>query len=134
MKNYNKQADQFLADTGTTLTIIEAVPQKTPLWAKKGEKHGTHYSVTLENKNHRYTFDFWDSIANKEKNIKPEAYEILACLSPLYEDSFEEFCDSFGYDIDSITAEKTYKACVDQDRNLRKLFTHAEIEKLTEIQ
>lgn len=179
--DYKKQAEDFLQSTATTLEIIEAVPQKSPLWTKKNEKHGIHYSITLKNARHSYTFDYWDSIAKKEKlelaeeainrgyesshahalrdwfiekkinitymryrgekeiikavkdYIKPTAYDILACLSPLYEDNFEDFCSSMGYDSDSITAEKTYNACIEQDRNLRKLFTHSEIDSLAEI-
>lgn len=66
--------------------------------------------------------------------LKPTAYDVLACLSPLYEDTLEDFCSSYGYDADSRTAERIFNACKEQDRNLRKLFTHAEIDQLTEIQ
>lgn len=66
--------------------------------------------------------------------IKPSSYDVLACLSPLYEDTLENFCSNFGYDEDSRLAEATFNACREQDRNLRKLFTHDQIEKLTEIQ
>jgi len=177
---YLEQAQKFLTDTNTTLTVIKSVPQKAPLWDKDG-KHGIYYSCTLENKNHKYTFDFWDSIANAEyleyaikckelrstnnpygdkvfellkenkmgvgmlrlqydrliesveEAIKPNAYDILACLSPLYEDNFKDFTDSFGYDSDSITALKIFEACKEQDRNLRKLWDRSELEALTEI-
>lgn len=178
--DYNKQAEEFLGKTKTTLTITKAEQQKSPLWAKEGERHGINYTCTLENKNHKYTFDFWDSIGNRElieaiqsykvgsffqdsehfravdllqKNgikahtlrtkeakeaemarLKPSPYDILTCLSPLYEDTLEEFCDAMGYDQDSKTAEKVYRACIEQDRNLRKLFSHAEMELLAEIQ
>jgi len=177
---YTKQARKFLTDTGTTLEIVEAIPQKAPLWAKKGERHGINYTVTLQNERAKYTFDFWDSIANSEiieaiKNIKrlsfqedskhyqaerflqskginwrtvrtpeqknkkiaeymPNEYDILACLSPLYEDTLEDFYSAFGYEEDSITALKTFDACKEQDRNLRKLFTLDELEALNEIQ
>lgn len=67
------------------------------------------------------------------KKLSPTAYDVLACLSPLQEDTLEEFCASFGYDVDSITALKTFDACREQDRNLRKLFTIDELEKLSEI-
>lgn len=180
MKNneYTAQAEKFLTDTETTLSIVEAVPQRDPLWAKKGEKHGIQYSVTLKNARGEYTFDFWNSIVNREileaiDNIKgaswdnervqaerilekncinwkyiqhskdrkeelkkkyiPNAYDILACLSPLYEDTFEDFCWSYCYDTDSITAQKTFDACREQDRMLRKLFSPDELEALNEI-
>ena len=182
MNDYNKQAKDFLAKTNTTLKIELATPQKSPLWVKKGEKHGFHYSITLENKNAKYTFDFWNSIKNREiieaiqavnfchsiesntaehilrneaglkaeeiKNLyykkekklaliekyTPTEYDILACLSPLYEDNLEDFASTFGYDSDSITALKIFEACKEQDRNIRKLWDREEIEALTEIQ
>jgi len=182
MNEYEKQAEDFLKETKTTLSITLADPQKKPIWAKDGEKHGLNYTCTLKNEQGTYTFDFWNSIKNREiieaignlkrsifrdnehfraerilekagfktieinglsygketreqaiKKLEPKAYEILACLSPLYEDTLEDFCSSFGYDNDSITALKTFEACKEQDRNLRKLFTREELERLTEI-
>lgn len=65
--------------------------------------------------------------------VKPSEYDILACLSPMYEDTFEDFCGSFGYDTDSRTAEDTYKRCIEKDRQLHKLFTHEQLEQLAEI-
>lgn len=197
MNEYKKQAEDFLHDTETSLTVIEAVPQKDPLWTKKGEKHGINYSVTLKNKRHTYVFDFWGSIADLEKLelaeraetrgiysseyfaikdwcneqatqtvpgiikgntatigiqkeytanrwlknvvetvkilIKPKAYDILACLNTLEEDTLEDFCSALGYDSDSITALNTFEACKEQDRQLRKLFTMDQLEKLNNI-
>jgi hypothetical protein len=143
--NYQKQAEDFLTATNTTLEVLKAAPQKSPLWAGSENipvrDHGINYSVTLKNNRHSYTFDFWGSIADADKirhgeghGTKPKAYDILACLSPLHEDNFKDFCRSFGYDTDSITGEKTYKACIEQDKNIKKLFTSEELELLTEIQ
>lgn len=191
--NYENQAKDFLRDTKTTLDIVEAIPQKKPLWSKVGEKHGINYSVTLKNAKHSYTFDFWGSIADAEilelareakergmfspeyyhikdwcrkeaketvpnmithgrgnnivagmwlKNvietvkvlITPTAYDVLACLTPLYEDNLEDFCDAFGYDADSITALRTFEAVKNQDYHLMKLFTSEEMERLANIQ
>jgi len=179
MNEYKKQAEDFLTKTNTTLEVKRAEPQKSPLWHKDGETHGIHYSVTLENNNAKYTFDFWDSIKNAEclemiekysderntgqkqrlieilkaediiigqytpkKTIMekidgvftPNAYSVLTCLDLLHEKSFQDFCDSFGYESDSRTAEKTYNAVMEQDRNLRKLFDRSELELLQEIQ
>lgn len=59
---YREQGAMFLSETNTTLEVIEAVPQTSPLWGKEGEKHGIKYSVTLKNARGSYTFDFWGSI------------------------------------------------------------------------
>lgn len=174
--DYNKQAIDFLQATGTTMEAVEAVPQTIPPWEPQtGLNSNQHikYSVTLKNKKHSYTFDFWGSVADYQKTtfasrndirgqlkldiiakakksfvmltneqiskilhdmVKPSEYDILACLSPMYEDTFGDFCASFGYDTDSRTAEETYKRCIEQDRQLHKLFTHEQLEKLSEIQ
>ena len=63
----------------------------------------------------------------------PSDYDILACLDPLHDNNFEDFCSSFGYDADSITAKGIYEKCLEQDSNLRKLFDRAELEQLQEI-
>lgn len=186
MNEYQKQAMEFLEATKTTLEVIEAVPQKKPIWAEDvkvpkntREMHGINYVVTLKNARGNYVFDFWGSIrdremlamaeekpdatsprfhhvakfileqtgqgiaynwktsrelANKVKEvIKPNAYDVLACLNPLYEETFEDFCASYGYDTDSIRALKTFEAVKEEDRQLRRLFTHEELEKLAEI-
>lgn len=169
-----------MTETGTTMEVVEAVPQKMPLWCKEGAKHGIQYAVTLKNARYSYTFDFWGSINDRDmleiaknieksgntsrpyffklkdflkseglpfgmsafghilvektkKAIEPNAYSVLACLDVLYSDTFEDFCAEFGYDVDSIKAEKTYRAMQEQDRALRRLFTTEHLEKLQEI-
>lgn len=144
---YQEQGELFLTATETTLEIVEAVPQKTPIWAKDG-KHGINYSVTLKNQHGQYTFDFWGSIADREKvanayargarnrvkeMVKPNAYNILTALHTMSEDNFEDFCSAFGYDTDSRLAEKTYNACMEQDNHMRRLFDRGELEALNSI-
>jgi len=195
-RKYQEQGNLFLEATRSTLEVVEAVPQKNPIWEKEPptKGRGINYSVTLKNPRGSYTFDYWGSIhdanmisraqkaqkagiysaeysaikdwcekqaaatvpkaisGNKRapydhlpqlwlKNavdtvkilIKPNAYDILTCLHPMSEDSFEDWCASLGYDSDSRTAERIYNACLEQDRMIRRLFTHDEIEALQEI-
>lgn len=65
--------------------------------------------------------------------IKPSAYDILTCMHVMTEDNFKDWCASFGYDDDSIKAERLYRACVEQDRRMMRLFTQDELEALNEI-
>ena len=174
MNEYIKQGQDFLKKTKTTCEIVLAEEQTAPIWAEGGE-HGLKYIITLSNDNGKYTFDFWDSIANSEAikllpeakkrgshcsehmqlerlfdgkrinlitpawekkikdSFKPSEYAVLACLSLLFEDNFEDFCDSYGYDRDSIKGFKTFEAVKEQDRNMRKLFNHEELELLEAI-
>ena len=64
----------------------------------------------------------------------PTAYDVLTCLTKNDPDTFEEFCDNFGYDKDSRKAEKTYFAVRDEFKEVRLLWTDEQIEKLQEIQ
>lgn len=68
-----------------------------------------------------------------EEVKSPGAYDILACMSPMYAETFEEFCGEFGYDEDSRSAFKTWKACKKENEALRMLFSEEELELLSEI-
>lgn len=71
------------------------------------------------------------------KNHKPSEYDILSCLDLLYADSFDEFCDEFGYNELPLSGHdasmKMYLSCKEQDKGLRKLFTSEQLEQLQEI-
>lgn len=80
-----------------------------------------------------------ESIRQHERAIKeatPSAYGVLACISGDVHcpNTFQEFCDEFGYDEDSRKAEKQFKACHAFAQKLRAFFTEQEIEELSEIQ
>jgi len=64
----------------------------------------------------------------------PSEYDILACLTKYSPGTFEDFYSEFGYDTDSRSAEKTYKAVLDEWVNIERLFNSEEIEMLQEIQ
>ena len=131
LSEYQIAALQFLRDTKTTLQVQKAVPQRAPLW---DGPHGIHYSITLENKRGAYTFDFWDSVANRESGEKLTEYDVLACLDTIDTSAtFADFCAMFGYDTDSITAMKTYNAVREQSDNLRRIFTRQQLQKLADI-
>jgi hypothetical protein len=123
--DYNKQANDFLHKYELNLSVREAIPQKTPLWHKDGERHGVNYFCSLSNKDGKhYSFDFWGSIHDLNTGKKPTAYDVLACLDTYSADStFEDFCDNYGYDIDSIKAMKTYEATQKQCRGLESILS-----------
>lgn len=130
LSEYQIQALKFLRDTSTKLDIVLAVPQRVARWTP----HGNHYSITLENKRGAYTFDFWDSLHNKENAKEPTAYDVLAAIGYGYiADTFREFCNEFGYSDDSITARDTYKAVKNEAENLKRIFTRSQLAKLAEI-
>jgi len=64
----------------------------------------------------------------------PNAYDILTCLTKYDPGSFADFCSEYGYDEDSRTAERTYRAVVKEYTKLCTLYSNAEMEEMAEIQ
>jgi len=154
--DYEKQAEKFLTDTNTT---FKAEFLKNGFHFADDKEPRDIYLITLSRGGREYKFNFGQSIKNsgntkrvssdgkdwkgkalrnydvKNKDFKePTAYEVLACLTKNEVESFEDFCASFGYDEDSRKAEKTYKAVLEEWKNVKMLFSDSEIDKLQEIQ
>lgn len=71
-------------------------------------------------------------IKNPNKKI-PSAYCILTAIIKSDPGSFENFCDEFGYNNDSISAMKTWQAVSEEWNNVESFFSRTEIEELQEI-
>ena len=89
---------------------------------------GHHYRVTLSRGCKRMTFDFWGS-----RQIG--AGSVLPCIAsdlhtPQY---FEDFCDEYGHERDSIKAKQTHTRCVRFAERLRGFFSDEEQEALCEL-
>lgn len=178
MTEYEKQAQDFLDATQTTITK-EFVKYDTYFEGDKDKRNIRQ--ITLTNKYGTYTFTYGDSVFNSDckenlpKDLKiykvalsnagihdkesykqnrhklklvnelslvryfhtlkihtPSDYDILACLD-VFDGDFQDFCDCFWYDNDSISANNIYKKVVEQSNGLRKIFDRKEIEMLQEI-
>lgn len=73
---------------------------------------------------------------NRPKLVKghaPTEYDILASLTKHDVGSFDDFCSEFGYNLDSRSAKKIYKAVVKEYNNVCKIWSDDEIEMLREI-
>ena len=146
ISSYEGKALEFLAKHGIHFRAVLAKVQKAPAWVKDGSAHGLQYRVTLSRKTRPggvnavhvspLPFDFWDSIAAKEKGEIPSAYDVLACISGDVHcpDTFADFCAEYGYGEDSRAALATFKRCAAFSRKFRAFFTEKEIEELSEIQ
>ena len=64
----------------------------------------------------------------------PTAYDILVCLTKYDPDTFEAFCENFGYDEDSRKAEKIYNAVVQEYLGVLRLWDEKELSILEAIQ
>lgn len=104
MSNYEEMANAFAEKTGTKLTVLYY--EYKPMWSEKQSRYVFKCRLTRGRKS--YTFEFGQSIANGSQ--EPTMYDVLACMSkPCGIDTFEDFCDEFGYDYDSRRAERTWK-------------------------
>ena len=125
---YDLQAEKFLKDTKTS---FKAKYYKFDLYFPNDKEEREIYKITLRNSKGSYTFTFGQSIANCGQ--EPTSYDVLAGLTSYDIGTFEDFCGEFGYDIDSRTAEKTYKAVYKEYKNLCRIFTPEELRLLAEI-
>jgi hypothetical protein len=89
------------------------------------------FKITLENDRHKYSFKFGQSIAQGLN--EPSKYDVLACLTKYEPETFKDFCNEYGYNEDSRTAEKTYKAVCKEYENVMQLWTEEERRFLNNI-
>jgi hypothetical protein len=65
---------------------------------------------------------------------EPTLYDVLTCLQKYDVGTFEDFCDIFGYNLDSILERKKaktiYKAVVKEFQAMERLFDSEELEVL----
>ena len=129
---YDIQADRFLIKNDLKLTI-------------KFKSYGKHfptdkedrniYSFKLYNKKTKksYSGAFGDSIHNTEQGNTPTNYSILSCLNEDYSTDFNDFCRNYGYDEDSRSAEKIYKAVQKETAGLKRVLNEDQLNELNSI-
>ena len=81
----------------------------------------------------RYVNNIHKDILLNPNFKQPSEYDVLACLTKYDPETFEDFCSNFGYEEDSLKAEKVYKAVVNEWHNVAMLWNDKEIEQLQEI-
>ena len=136
MNDYKQQAAEFLAKHGIKFSA-KLVNAKLPTRSTSETRKNNHFVVTLKNNNTQISFSFFDSENNfRAGKNELDAYSVLACCSSEYHcpETFEEFCNEFGYNEDSIKDKKTFDACKKQSAKLKKIFnTKKMVEDLMEI-
>ena len=92
-----------------------------------GRNHNNH-TVTVRNTEtgKKTSFDFWASLADPELSSEYDIINAFYCFvsdAIAGEMTFEDFCSDFGYDNDSMTAYKTWKACKRSAAKLSRITT-----------
>lgn len=118
MKDYRGIAEAFAQKHGISLQVIGEPEYKKYFADDKQERFV--FKMKLMRKGKSYTFSFGQSINNGA--AEPDMYDILACLTKYDPGTFEDFCGNFGYDTDSRSAERTYKAVCKEYKAVERLF------------
>jgi len=132
---YDKQANKFLKDTNTKFSIKYLKHDK---YFPDDKESRDIYRFRLTKDGKTYSGTFGQSINGSQKGEVPRPYEVLSSLGNNvghgeYQ-SFEEFCDTFGYDYNYKNAKKIYKAVEKERQGLNKLYSKEELDKLGENQ
>jgi len=127
MKNeYDIQAENFAKKYNVKLSIIGDPEYRKYFHTDKESRYVFKLRLCRDSK--QYTFSFGQSIlAGAEK---PGLYDVLSCLTKYDPESFSNFCSEFGYDEDSRTAERIYKAVCKEWQSVDRLFSDC----ITELQ
>jgi hypothetical protein len=133
-EQYEALTNKGLYNKGAYL-IANAIGLKMKIGESEYKKHFPTdkdnryvFKITLKKGGKQYTFNFGQSIS--EGSNEPTLYSVLSCLQKYDVGTFEDFCGDFGYDEDSRTAERTYKAVVKEFQAMERLFNSDELELL----
>lgn len=127
MREYDIQAKEFLRRANATITITYIDRRKNTDWGDTFER--PFFRVNITTPLGLYGFFFWGAVMDETVS----EYDVLSCLEKYDYGSFNNFCNEFGYDNDSIKAYRTYEKCISQYRSLCKIFTTKQMEELREI-
>ena len=138
---YSRQADNFCRKTGTTISIVyENTLRAREAWNDARISFGNvdKYRVTVKRDHKMFTIHFYGSIDMCEKNLRPDAYDILSCLAGDYFDgTIDDFVSEYGYEVNSWEdvkrIEKIYKAVCRETKSIKRLYDKDEIEMLLDI-
>jgi len=112
-----KTIKQFIKNNDIKMTVKKIDERKDIKW-----DDANHFKCTLKNGNQSISINFSQGYGIKND---PEIDSVLDALKIdfISQDlSFKDFCSEFGYSTDSISALKTYKACLKNTDKVKKLF------------
>lgn len=127
-----------------------ALPIKIDYVGKVNDKDWPHFlwNVVISHKNGFWTVPYktglglidkpkpskpWTTYLRGETPKKPTNSDIMYSIlldAAAGDQSFNDWCDDFGYDQDSMKAFKMYQACCEEGVNLKKTFTREQIEEM----
>lgn len=129
MKNYQLESDNLLKSMNV---VFSAEWVKFDIHFEGDKQKRNIYKCSFRRGGRSFSLMFGQSIAAGKKT--PTSYDVVSCLQKHDVGSFSDFCGEFGYDTDSRSAKKIYKAVCKEFAKVNDFFSDSEIEKLAEIQ
>ena len=126
--SYDLQAENFAKKHNVKLSIIGDPKYKKYFTGDEDSRYVFKLRLTRDGKS--YTFNFGQSIAAGAEY--PKLYDVLSCLTKYDPESFNNFCSEFGYDEDSRTVKRTYKAVCKEWEAVNRMFFDC-LDELQEI-
>ena len=136
MKNY------YFDDLGNFVGTFKNFKLKSQFindkpWNVNDHNYNNHkITVTNTETKKSISFEFWGSMMNPQINSKSDllgAFEAFLLDSIYGNYDFEEFCQSLGYNPDSIKDYKIYQACVKSYNKLEKISSITEAETIIDL-
>lgn len=137
MTDYEKQARDFLKNSGAKITICYKDTICGFPFDKADKNWHDKYTVTIRRNGKSYSFPFYNSAYATQRNERPTPYDVLACIEKYEPDGdVWDFANEYGYEIyDRKTFDnvnRIYKACSEQARKINRLFSDC-MDELIEI-
>ena len=87
--------------------------------------YANKYKCKISYQKRSGVFEYTDSVVNTTEGREPEIKDVLYCLVMDYtsaSETFQDFCDEFGYDNDSIKSLNIFKACQKNSQKMKRIF------------
>lgn len=124
----NKEAEEVIAKYNSKRSRIEHVVNTITRRAEGYVRNAISNTIK------KLTSEVKTVYVNQKKEVvSPSMYSVLTCLTKSDPGTFDDFCSEFGYDSDSISALRTYKAVCKEWQNVENLFSDV-LDELQEIQ
>jgi hypothetical protein len=91
------------------------------------------WKIIIKRNGKTISFRFGNSLQDTWDHKEPDLYSILAGMDLDYRTSdytFEEYCDEYGFNADSISDKKGYERGVKQSQKLKKIFEELEVSSM----
>jgi len=124
---FSKGRKTFSVDFGQSIV-------KSGEWMTKDVNPKFCKTFATKNDAYSYRIATTGGIMKNPKREQPSAYDVLTCITKYNPGSFDNFCDEYGYNNDSIKAKEVWENVRNEWIDVRDFFTDQELDELQEIQ